>query len=254
MKKILILYHSGVGNTKFVAERIYENLNRDFHLEVYSVEQIAGNLDLNHYDGFVFGFPTVHTHPSTRILRFMESLGILAKPVPDYIFTTCGLYSANTLRIFSKYCVKKNIIPVTHRAYRCAAIDGILLAPFMKLWFYHEKGLDNKIDADCQEFLSKMTTGGCQLNMPRFKLYSILNYPNKWLGQHLTFPIYLHKDRCTGCGKCIRNCPAAALEKDARNYPVFMSKRCEKCYRCIHRCPRKALSLSKKKPPSKVLG
>lgn len=91
------------------------------------------------------------------------------------------------------------------------------------------------------------------LNMPRFKLYSILNYPNNLLGKGVTLRIYTHKEKCIKCGKCTRNCPAKSLPKDKEGYPVFLKSKCDKCYRCIHHCPKLALSLSKNKTPKKVL-
>ena len=254
MKKVAVLYHSGVGNTKKVAVKIHQILSKVFDADLYSVEKIPKTLDLNCYDGLVIGFPVIHTHPTKTILKFINNIERLAEPKPIYVFTTCGLYSANTLRIFAKYCIAKNIIPVLDRVFwGCPATDGTLLAPFIKLFYTFPKNLDTNIAVDVKKFINIVNNGSFRLKMPKFKIYSILNYPNKLAGQLVTFTIYLHNQKCSKCGKCIINCPTKALTKDENGYPLFHMQKCEKCYRCIHHCPNLALSLNKRKTPKKVL-
>lgn len=254
MEKILIIYCSGVGNTKMVAEKIYQYLKENYITDLFCLENLPNVINFSDYRGVAIGFPTIHTHPAKRILQFVDNLKPLSNSIPAFIFTTCGLYSANTLRIFAKRCARKNINTVVYNDYRCAATDGTLLAPCMGFWFNYEKGLDDKILKDCTTFNIKLKRNISKLNIPRFKLYSILNYPNKLVGQHYTFPIYLFKDKCVQCGKCIKNCPTNALQKEDKGYPIFSVSKCENCYRCIHHCPTMALSLSKKKSPQKLLG
>lgn len=254
MERIIALYHSGVGNTRKISEKIVNQLQGKFEVSLYSIERLPSDIDINSFSAVIIGFPTIHTHPSKRIMVFLESIEKLTCPKPTYIFTTCGLYSANTLRIFAKLCITKNLIPVIHRVFNhCPATDGVLLAPYIKAFFTFDKNLNAKIDSDCLNFISKVNNGDCKLNMPRFKIYSILNYPNKLAGHLITFPIHLHKNKCVKCSKCVENCPAKALDLDVNKYPLFISKKCEKCYRCIHHCPSKALSLSSKKTPKYTL-
>ena len=72
------------------------------------------------------------------------------------------------------------------------------------------------------------------------------------MGQLITFPIYIHKNKCIRCGKCTTGCPSGAMKIDKEGYPVFDKTKCEKCYRCIHHCPKHALSLNKRKTPEIV--
>ena len=255
MEKIAILYHSGVGNTKKISEKISTQLAKYYDAEMHSVEKLPEDFDGNHYIALVIGFPVIHTHPSIRILRFIDSMESLAQPKAAYIFATCGWYSANSVRILAKRCVSKNIIPVAARVYNgCPATDGTLLFPSVKSFFTFPQNLDAMIEQDAAAFCQKVETGIIALSMPKFKMYSILNYPNKLLGQLITCRIYVHKHKCIKCNKCTANCPSSALTRDSEDYPYFVSAKCEKCYRCIHHCPQLALSLSKKKPPKAVLG
>lgn len=248
---ILILYYSGVGNTKMVATKIFDILHSSQEVTLASIEKI-NTIDITTYDGLAIGFPTIHAAPAQPILTFIEQIKRLSKPMPTFLFTTCGLYSANTLRIFSKKCLNKNIIAILCKSYRCAATDGILIAPVMKTWFHHEKNLDKKLKSNISQFINQCNRQAIA-KIPRFKIYSILNYPNKFFGQRFQPKIYVHKTNCISCGKCIVNCPIQCIYKENQGYPLFDNKRCIHCYRCIHHCPNKALSLSKKRTPSKTL-
>lgn len=61
------------------------------------------------------------------------------------------------------------------------------------------------------------------------------------------------KDKCTGCGLCIRVCPAYAIEltipgKDEKGREIkkvmFYVSRCAFCSQCIDVCPKDAIKMS----------
>jgi ferredoxin len=222
-------------------------LTRLCETEIYSIEKLPNAFDINNYSSIIIGFPTIHSQPAKPIMMFLNELPAAKRKLPTFLFTTCGLYSTNTLRIFAKQCINKGLIPVQSRSYRCAAIDGILLAPFMKTWNGNEKNIQEKIRNDLQWFIMH----GRDIihpKIPRFKWYSPLNYINKLAGSNYRFKIYLHKIKCIRCGKCHNNCPMQAIDMDEDKYPRIVRTKCINCYRCIYHCPKLALSLSKKQP------
>lgn len=184
---ILILYYSGVGNTKMVATKIFDLLHGSHEATLVSIEKLSTDIAIDNYDSLVIGFPTIHAAPAQPILTFIKQIKRLEKSIPVFLFTTCGLYSANTLRIFGKQCEKKNIITILSKSYRCAATDGVLIAPTMNIWFCHEKRLDKKVEHDVSAFI-RHCNDPIIANIPRFKIYSILNYPNKFFGQRFSPP------------------------------------------------------------------
>jgi len=241
--KILIIYHSGVGNTKNVAQWIKNSLETECCIEMYSVERIPRSINYSDFNGIIIGFPTIHTHPTTRIINFIDKLEFLKEPLPIFVYTTYGLYTANTTRIFCKKCLEKNLIPIQVSSYRCPATDGMLLVPRIKLFRTYEKNIKKRIAAESTFFFNMLLNQQMMKHIPRFKFYSILNYPNKLAGQLLTFQIYIHKDKCIKCDKCINHCPTKAMKKGDDDYPFFSKRVCEKCYRCIYNCPKKSLSI-----------
>ncbi len=249
---LCILYHSGVGSTKAVAYTLYQILREKTQVHIYNVEELQ-NKNLEEYHQFIIGFPTYHCSPSKTIQRFIQKLPPFCNKKPAFVFTTCGLYSGNTLRIFANMCSNKNLQVVSAKAYRCPASDGTLVWPWLSFLFSFQKDLSTVLARDIQAALGCLNSPPAQSKLPRFRLHSIPNYPNKVLAQRIKPKIYLCKDRCTRCGLCSKLCPYSCLDKDTDGFPVHSTAQCEHCYRCIHACPRQALTLKKGKPISKQL-
>lgn len=61
-------------------------------------------------------------------------------------------------------------------------------------------------------------------------------------------------ERCTGCGLCVRDCPANALELIRESREVYQLRyfptRCAFCGQCQATCPREAISHSNRIVPS----
>ena len=107
MNKMLVLYYSGVGNTKRVSEVIASNLSIEYIVDIYSIENLPNTFSFDNYKAMVIGFPTIHSSPAKPINIFLDKLDKLKKPIVAYIFTTFGLYSCNTLRILAKSVVRR---------------------------------------------------------------------------------------------------------------------------------------------------
>ena len=250
MNKIVILYYSGVGNTKTIAQYMYNYLKQNHNVDMYSIEELSTEFSFDKYSKAIIGFPTIHTEPAVPMTHFIQQLGKSKKPLPTFVYTTCGLYSGNAIRIFCKSAIAKNIVPIYTSSYRSPAIDGILLTPKIKRWYAYEKGISLRIKVDLENFLS---ITGVRSKIPRLKWYSALNYPNKMIGKYTKFQIYLHESKCIKCGVCIENCAVGAYVKGDNHLPILNARKCVNCYRCIHHCPKRALSLSKRKAPEKTI-
>ena len=69
----------------------------------------------------------------------------------------------------------------------------------------------------------------------------------------LARPMYVHgrstgrfyvDGTCTGCGRCVRNCPSQAIELIDR-IPTWTKSKCIRCCACINRCPFDALQFGR---------
>ena len=152
MEKILVLYFSGVGATKKIAELIALNLSQSCEVDIFSIED-KDVPNINGYDALVIGTPTYHVAPAKTIMEYFDTMPRLDKEYPAFVFNTHGLCSLNTNRVLAKQLQKKNIITVIDKAYRSPASDGSLIAPFIKRFFEFEKNIEKKVDYDCTVFL-----------------------------------------------------------------------------------------------------
>jgi ferredoxin len=243
VKDVLSIYHSGVSNTKFVSEKITDFLkSKEIAIENYSVEQFDKE-KIKNYEYLIIGFPTYYTKSSKLMSDFIDKLPRYEKPKYAFIYTTCGLFSGNSLIDFAKKLKTKNIC-VSHSAvYRCPATDFVLIMPSFKPTLTFEKDLPAHIERDlkCAFYCFK----NHRINPPKFRLYSIFYTPIQSLKRKNT--IQINHILCIGCGKCVRNCPYNCFEK-TENGIVFEIANCENCYRCIHHCPARALSINGKVP------
>jgi ferredoxin/flavodoxin len=65
-------------------------------------------------------------------------------------------------------------------------------------------------------------------------------YPfTELIGRLRQLPIHFDREKCSGCGRCVNECPAGALRLDG--IPVRDRDNCLYCYRCTVVCPRKAV-------------
>lgn len=248
--KILILYFSGVGNTKYVAEYMRKIISKYCDVDMKSIEKLSKDFDYSKYNKIILGSPTIHSEPSKPMQDFLNSIRKFENPIPAFIYVTYGLYPENVLRVFANLCIRKNIIPINYSAYRCIATDAKLLLPNIKFFQQNDTNIIKKIEDDIDKFINN---NSLQFDKPPYKLYAILNFPNKYIGHFYRFKIFVDKEYCVKCNRCIINCPVSAINKDKSGYPIIDRKKCINCYRCIYNCPYTALSLFKNKRHNNII-
>lgn len=249
--EICLLYHSGVGGTRTVAQVIAENLskNQDILIKMCSVEEDDAIIWAEKYTNIIFGFPVYHGAASKSMMEFLGKMPKSIKPRKVYVFATCGLYPANAIRDFAIACRKKNLWVVGSMSCRAPATDGTLYAPKMKIFSAFEKGFGLRVNRVCEEILSLFKQETIADKLPPFRFHAILNYPNQKMGERFHPTIYTIKNKCVGCGKCVKECFHGCIQMDENKIAVHSLQGCEHCMRCIHNCPKGALSLRKGKSP-----
>lgn len=143
--KIMVLYNSGVGSNKTIAEIFHEKLNKFFSSDIESISKDYNYNKLFEYDFIVLGFPTYHCEPSESMKDFINKMPKFKEPKNAFIFTTYGLFSGNTERIFIKACMRKNINVCGSNGYKSPATDGVLLLPSINFMLKYGKSVPKKI-------------------------------------------------------------------------------------------------------------
>ena len=241
--KIIILYHSGAGSTRVICE-IYQEVLNEYEVDLQAIRMISNYKALEKYDFIIFAFPTYHCSPSKSMLQFIANMPSFHQPKRAFVFTTCGLYSGNSLRKFINEITKKNIVSTGYAVYRSPATDAALLLPAMPFYYTYEKKLAVKIKEDIKRIEDSLNDETISQKRPKCSLLAVVNYPNEILGK-----LYKHKlkinDECVACNNCVNICERKCWVSDSK-YPIYHGENCEFCFRCIHHCPKGAIVISKR--------
>ncbi|RQD68595.1 MAG: 4Fe-4S ferredoxin [Tindallia sp. MSAO_Bac2] len=247
-KSLLIVYHSGAGSTKTIAE-IYccllENLCTDHQIHLTPISDKGAFQNIQEYDLIILGFPTYHSEPPASMKEFAEEMPPMNTPQKLFLFTTYGLYPANSLRIIGKQLKKKNYLLCGTAGYRGPATDAALLLPKISPLLVFGKKTASRLVDDLLEIKHCLEGGKVNESMPRFKLYSLLNYPNQYFGKRVKHKLQVAAEDCIHCQQCIKGCFRDCW-KPGNAAPIFDPTHCEHCFRCIHHCPESAIILSRK--------
>ena len=102
-KKVPILYFSGSGSTKMVAEVVAETLSgSEIEPVMMEVTQKLSADDVAPYDFFVVLTPTYNARPSQLLLDFIDGLPLARYEKAAYVIATYGLYPINCQRIVGR--------------------------------------------------------------------------------------------------------------------------------------------------------
>ncbi len=245
--RILILYHSGAGNTKFIAQLLYRKLKTRFSAEI---EQISPDYQYQKLDAFtsiVLGFPTYHCEPSLSMRDFIEKLPVFQNKTDMTLFTSYGLYNGDTIRIAFDMLKEKNVFIKSCHDFRSPASDGVLMYPsFLKFMFRFEKSFLDKLEKMVSDIENHKTLP--EAERPGMKWYVPINNLLKIFGKKeydkMRNKLHIFSERCTNCNLCVNECERSCWKENS-DQPVFRASNCEFCLECVHHCPSRAIVFSK---------
>jgi ferredoxin len=234
-----MLYFSGTGNSKYIAELFCRHTNAQCH----SVEEkidfdklIASN------DKIAFCYP-VYASRVPRIMR--EFVRNHIEPLRNkkiIIFCTQMYFSGDGARAFIDI-FPVNFIEVIYAEHFLMPnnVNNLFITPLA-----NEKSVKKYIDKAEQKM--KTVCGEIKAGIIRKRGF---NPVSRVLGlpQGSIFPtfekmgidkVWIDKD-CTRCNLCVELCPMGNFEdKDGK---IVTKANCMMCYRCINKCPQKAIAV-----------
>lgn len=90
MKKILIIYSSGEGQTKKIAFFIKEKIiQRDFKVDVFNCERISSPFALFDYDGVIIGAAVHRADFAKKLKQWIRENNSFLKEKPNAFFAVC---------------------------------------------------------------------------------------------------------------------------------------------------------------------
>lgn len=232
----MILYFSGTGNSKYVAEKIAEK-TKD---ELISINNLLKNNEIGNFNSskpYIFVCPT-YSWAMPKIVEEFILNSVFNGNKDVYFILTCGggTHSAN-LRI-KKMCKNKNfnfkgfyelLMPENY------TVLSMIRLPNKKEAINIINNAKPKIDTISNYINSNKS-------FPDFKSTGkIYTYPVNYLfykfvikGKH-----FYNTNKCIRCGKCVKNCPLNNIKMEEKF--ISWGNNCTHCMACINRCPTKAI-------------
>lgn len=227
----MIFYFSGTGNSKWVAEEIGERTG-DQVLSIEKMREIPA-LDAEARIGLVF--PIYAWGVPERMLAFARQL----KGCGGFVFgvCTCGADAGMAMKKLSA------VLPLDS-SYSVVMPNNYIIGSDIE----DEATIRAKIEAarmEIQTISEEIAQGK--------RVYRVHEGSKAWLKSNLinfgfnkfarTAKPFFATDRCNGCGRCEKNCPAGAIRL-SNGKPVWKNA-CDQCMRCISECPQTAIQYGK---------
>lgn len=244
---VLILYFSGTGNTKKVAEDIKECLmKRNLSVIMRSIEE---EIDLTKiaYDYLIIGCPKYYEYPVMFMLDYLkQNLQRQERQIPSMAFCTQASPLKTNYSGLKRLLRKKNHNLTVEVSFPYA--NNMTIFQFYKATepsdlMEKQKDIQKRIGPLLEAFLNG------EILEEHIQAWQKPLYYLVAVGFTKLMPIFAMKfsadESCTHCGLCAKRCPMKNI-KMTQGRPEF-KKNCLFCMRCINSCPVNAIRYNKQK-------
>lgn len=243
--RIAIIYFSGTGNTKKVAEEYkknFERLGSECDLFPLPLKQIP---NLTEYDKVGFGYP-IHSFNAPEImLKFAKSLPKVKRKDGGSLKSAFILKSSGEPVKMSRVSSLKLIGILKRRGFEVKN-EYQYVMPYNMIFRHTDhtayvmwQTAKALIPVDCDEIING--TPHAEKKMTLGHLFAWVLRAEHW-GAHVIGVGYkVKKKDCISCGLCAKSCPAGNI-KMVNGKPKFGSK-CYICARCSFNCPKDCISI-----------
>lgn len=238
---IALMYFSGTGNTKWLAETLYEHLNSTENpVDLFDLEN-KFEFDHHIYDKLIIAHPVYGAHVPRFVIERVDDLIPGNKKltiVTSYGYVNALGYFAEkkalgrdieayyNLKMFNNISTPKLKVPVKELDKRLSSKDKI----------------EQKVKAIAQyiaEGKDRIEGIGPQL-IVGIRIRKMMDEDLHTFYQTLS----VDPDRCIRCDLCVRECPTNAITEKDGNYTF--DARCTTCTRCYNICPEYAITIDGK--------
>lgn len=237
----MILYFSGTGNSKYVAEQIAKSTND----ELISINDKLKNNDTSKItvqDRLIFVVPT-YAWRIPRVVRdwIIKTNFVGAKNT--WFIMTCGSEIGNTEKFNKQLCQSKGF---NYMGSAGVVMPENYIAMFDLPTPEEIEKVFNKADTQIEK-ITRQIKESKPFETPRN------NLQDKFMSgpvNMLFYPMFVSAkgfyadDKCISCGKCVKVCPLNNIE--IKNNKPMWNKNCTHCMACISYCPTSAIEYGKK--------
>jgi ferredoxin len=240
--KILILYSSGTGNTRFACQVAKIVMERAGHEVTMKTCKKAAGEDLGGYDTYCFAAPVYEWAPARNVEQFAGAMPRLDGKCGFMLTSSAGAKGQAT-ELLGTMLKNKGLTVLGDYNLICPDSWG-----GTRRWSYTRDDASPTVESVRQltAFVEMMLPaieafrGGKPVQAPSYRvkptgLYLASRFSRLAPGARAKMgKKKVDEAACTECRVCEKNCPASAISMDP--YPVF-SRECIACWSCINMCP-----------------
>lgn len=239
--KGLLLYFSGTGNTKFIAEKIQDDfMKQNYTLHKKSIEDTKV-IYIDNYDFLILGYPIYCMYPPIFFINYVKNNIPPCKEEKQVIlFANMAANTKSDFKELEKILNEKNYKVVLTKTFQMP--NNYVLDGKYKLTKEHliEGILNNTINdvhSLVKDFINKNYKKE-NMMWPMGKFFKILSISStKYMNN--TVKNFSVNETCTKCMKCKNNCPRKNIS--FIDNKIVFNNNCILCTRCINGCPVNAI-------------
>lgn len=241
----MILWYSGCGNSRFVADTLAHGLNDDNMVFIPEAARMGTTLEFGPDDVLGIVFPVYSWSVPKLVSEFLHTTPIKGKPAYIFAAVTCGDETGLTEKHLRKDLARQDLTLDAFFSFRMP--ETYVNLPGFKL--DTPENAQRKISA-AESSLPETVT----LIRQRAKGdFDRLKGSSSFLKSNILKPLFYGllitdrkfrvSDDCIGCGICARNCPLQNITM--QNDRPKWNGHCTNCMSCYHRCPKNAINFGK---------
>lgn len=232
----MILYFSGTGNSKYVAQKIGEQL-QDEALDLFERIRSGDFSALSSERPWIIAAPT-YAWQLPHIVRDWVKRTELRGSREVYFVLTCGGSIGNAGAHCKALCARKDM------NYR-GCLEIVMPENYIAL--FRAPGKEDSLEIIRRAAGGIAVAAQCVREGKAFpeKPVTLKDKLNSGPVNDLFYPAFVHAKKfhatesCISCGKCERVCPLSNIRLESGR-PVW-GKNCTHCMACICRCPSEAI-------------
>lgn len=238
----MILWYSGCGNSRFVADTLSKELGDDNMIFIPEAARQAAALEFGPDEILGIVFPVYSWSVPKLVSEFLRTVHVTGRP--SYIFAacTCGDQTGLTYEHLCKDLRKQGLQLDAFFSFQMP--ETYINLPGFEL--DTPENAKRKIDGTRESLseaigLIKQRTKGNFDRLRGSKTFLKSNILKPlFYGLLITDRKFTVSDACIGCGICAKNCPLQniTIENDRPHW----NGHCTNCMSCYHRCPKNAIN------------